>query len=344
MKKQVKIRNLIIGGGAAIAVQSMTNVSVKNVDLSVGQIEGLVNAGCDIVRVALPNAKCVAPFKEIRERVNVPLVADIHFDAGLAVKVMEAGADKVRINPGNTPLKQLDAVIDCAKANGAVIRLGVNAGSVDKSVLRECGGDVAEAMARNLKNYVEYCEERNFGDLVLSVKSSDVRVTVAANRLISALPYPIHLGVTEAGLAYQGIIKNSIGIGALLLDGIGDTIRVSLTSDPLEEVKAGQAILSALGMRAGAQFVSCPKCGRCSVDLESVAAEVYEYIAPIRKNVKIAVMGCEVNGPGECRDADLGLAGAGGKFVFFKHGNIYKTVEQDNAVEEFKKEIDLLCK
>ena len=344
MKKQVKIRNLIIGGGAAIAVQSMTNVSVENVGLSVGQIEGLVRAGCDIVRVALPNAKCIAPFKEIRERVNVPLVADIHFDAGLAVKVMEAGADKVRINPGNTPLKQMDAVIDCAKANGAVIRLGVNAGSVDKSVLRECGGDVAEAMARNLKSYVEYCEERNFGDLVLSVKSSDVRVTVAANRIISALPYPIHLGVTEAGLAYQGIIKNSIGIGELLLDGIGDTIRVSLTSDPLDEVKAGQAILSALGLREGAQFVSCPKCGRCSVDLESVAAEVYEYVASIRKNIKIAVMGCEVNGPGECRDADLGLAGAGGKFAFFKHGKIYKTVEQDKAVEEFKKEIDLLCK
>lgn len=344
MTKQIKIRNLIIGGGAEIAVQSMTNVPVDNAEATLAQIKRLTDAGCDIVRVAVPNAKSVAAFRKIRDRVDAPLVADIHFDARLAVEVIEAGADKVRINPGNTPLSQLDTVIDCAKANGTVIRLGVNAGSVDNAFLNACNGDVAAAMAKNLQSYVEFFERRGFYDLVLSVKSSDVRVTVKANRLISAMPYPVHLGVTEAGLAYQGIIKNSIGIGSLLLDGIGDTIRVSLTSDPVEEVVAGQAILSALGLRQGVQFVSCPKCGRCSVDLETVAEEIYEYVRPIRKNLKIAVMGCEVNGPGECRDADLGLAGGGGKFAFFKNGKIYKRVEQERAVEEFKKEIDLLCK
>lgn len=344
MTKQIKIRNLTIGGGAEIAVQSMTNVPVDNAEATLSQIKRLTDAGCDIVRVAVPNAKSVAAFRKIRDRVDAPLVADIHFDARLAVEVIEAGADKVRINPGNTPLSQLDAVIDCAKTNGTVIRLGVNAGSVDNTFLTACNGDVAAAMAKNLQSYVEYFEKRGFYDLVLSVKSSDVRVTVKANRLISAMPYPVHLGVTEAGLAYQGIIKNSIGIGSLLLDGIGDTIRVSLTSDPVEEVAAGQAILSALGLRQGVQFVSCPKCGRCSVDLETVAEEIFEYVRPIRNNLKIAVMGCEVNGPGECRDADLGLAGGGGKFAFFKNGKIYKRVEQERAVEEFKKEIDLLCK
>ena len=222
--------------------------------------------------------------------------------------------------------------------------MGVNGGSVDRKILAECDGDKTLALARNLQKYVKYFENRNFEDIVLSVKSSDVGEMVAANRLISDMPYPIHLGVTEAGLAYQGIVKNSIGIGALLLEGIGDTIRVSLTADPVEEVRAANEILSALRLKKGVQFVSCPKCGRCSVDLERIAAEIYDYVNPIKKDIKVAVMGCEVNGPGECRDADLGLAGANGHFAFFKKGVIYKTVEQDAAVEEFKREIDLISK
>lgn len=342
MTKQVKVGKVKIGGGAPVSVQSMTNVSVLDIDSTLEQIEDLEKAGCDIARIAVPNLNALESFKKVRLQTDMPLVADVHFDARIAVRAIEAGADKVRINPGNIPLSQLDSIIDCARCHRVPIRIGVNGGSVDGKILEECNGDKLQALKSNLAKYVRYFESKNFDDLVLSVKSSDVTEMVEANRFLADLPYPVHLGVTEAGLSNQGIVKNSIGIGSLLLNGIGDTIRVSLTANPVEEVYAGLEILKALNLRGGVKFVSCPKCGRCSIDLENIAKEVYDYARTIDKNIKIAVMGCEVNGPGECRDADLGLAGANGCCVFFKNGQVYKRVKSIEAVELFKKEIELL--
>lgn len=340
--RQVRIRNLYIGGDQPVAIQSMTNLSVTDVDGTLEQIKRCKVAGCDIMRIAVPNSESVKAFEKVRLQTDMPLVADIHFDWRLAVQAIEAGADKIRINPGNMSLSQLDSVIACANDHHVPIRIGVNGGSVNKEDLNRAKGNRAEALNSSLRRYVRYFEEKNFRDLVLSVKSTDVRETVQTNRLIALLGYPVHIGVTEAGLLCQGLVKNAMGIGALLLDGIGDTIRVSLTSDPVDEVYGAKDMLVALGLKKGVTFVSCPKCGRCSIDLEKTAQEVYDHVKNSDKNIKIAVMGCEVNGPGECSDADLGMAGANGKFVFFKHGSRYKTVDGDVAVEEFKKEIDLL--
>lgn len=342
MKKQVKVGNLIIGDGS-VSIQSMTNVKVEDVDATLEQVSRLQKAGCDIVRVAVPNANAVQAFSQVRKQVCMPLVADIHFDYRLAIGAIEAGADKIRINPGNIALFQLDAVIDCAKRNGAAIRIGVNGGSVNKAALRQCANK-ADALVDSLEQYVRYFESRNFDDLVLSLKSSDVRQTVEINRRAAKLGYPLHLGVTEAGLYRQGIVKNSVGIGTLLLEGIGDTIRVSLTADPVEEVLVARDLLVSLGLRKGVTFVSCPKCGRCGIDLEQTAKIVYDYVSTLDSELKIAVMGCEVNGPGECADVDLGIAGANGRFVFFKHGKVYKTVESNDVLNELKKEISLINK
>ena len=344
MKKLVENKKLKFGDGN-VSVQSMTDLPVCDVENTCLQIRRLVSAGCDIARIAVPNAKSAECFRMVRDTFsNLPLVADIHFDYRLAVAAMEAGADKIRINPGNIAKRQLDQVIACAKANDVIVRLGVNGGSVNRETLALCQGDKCEALYRSLKEYVNYFEDKNFNKLVLSVKSSDVRETVALNQKIATLNYPVHLGVTEAGPVQQGTIKNAIGIGALLLQGIGDTIRVSLTGDPVAEVEAGKQILRALGLRKGVSFVSCPQCGRCSVNLQQVAGEIFNYVKDVDKNLKIAVMGCEVNGPGECSDADLGIAGANGQFVFFRYGKKYKTVDADVAVEEFKREIDSLVK
>ena len=342
MTKTVQIKNVIIGGGNPVAIQSMTNLPVTNVEQTLAQIEQFSRAGGDIMRIAVPNTEAAKAFAEVRKQTAVPLVADIHFDYRLAIRAIEAGADKIRINPGNIAEKQLDSVIDCAKSHGVPIRIGVNSGSVNSEALRTCGGVKSKALALSLEQYVRYFEARGFDNLVLSVKSSDVRETVETNRLVSKLGYPLHLGVTEAGLIEQGLIKNSIGIGSLLLDGIGDTIRVSLTADPVQEVYAARDILVSLGLRNGVKFVSCPKCGRCSIDLEGVAQQVYNFAKNLDCDLKIAVMGCEVNGPGECADADIGMAGANGKFVFFKHGKRYKTVDEQNAVNEFIEEIKRL--
>lgn len=339
--KEIAVRNLKIGAQNPIAIQSMTNIAVTDVEATLAQITLCGEAGCDIMRIAVPNLAAARAFKQVRAQTDMPLVADIHFDYRLAIAATENGADKIRVNPGNMSLSQLDSVIDCAKMHRIPIRIGVNGGSINKDVLARTGSR-AQAMYESLTEYVRYFESRNFDDIVLSVKSTDVTETVQTNRLVAQLGYPVHLGVTEAGLVKQGIVKNSIGIGALLLDGIGDTVRVSLTADPVEEVIAAKDILVSLGLKDGVTFVSCPKCGRCSIDLENVAKEIYDYVKNLDKNVKIAVMGCEVNGPGECADADLGLAGANGKFVFFKRGKRYRTVNADEAIEQFKKEIDAL--
>ncbi len=341
--REVKIRDIVIGGSNPVTIQSMTNLSVEDIDGTIRQIEECRRAGCQIMRIAVPNANAAKSFAVVRKQIDMPLVADIHFDYRLAIASMEAGADKIRINPGNMTLPQLDSVIDCAKQHNVPIRVGVNSGSVNKEALAKSNGDKLRALFDSLRSYVEYFEKRNFFDLVLSVKSSDVRDTINLCRMVAQLGYPMHLGVTEAGLLEQGLVKNSIGIGALLLDGIGDTVRVSLTADPVREVYAAKDILIALGLRQGVTFVSCPKCGRCSIDLEKAADEIYRYVRDLNKKLKIAVMGCEVNGPGECADADLGLAGAKGNCVFFKHGQRYKTVSATEAIEQFKKEIDLIA-
>ena len=342
MSKPVKIKNVIIGGGNPIAIQSMTNLPVTHIDATLKQVDEFVRAGGDVMRIAVPNADAVKAFATVRKQTAVPLVADVHFDYRLAIGAIEAGADKIRINPGNIAEKQLDSVIDCAKSRGIPIRIGVNSGSVNAYALKSCGGNKSKALAYSLEQYIRYFESRNFDNLVLSVKSSDIIETVETNRLVAKLGYPLHLGVTEAGLLEQGLVKNAIGIGTLLLDGIGDTVRVSLTADPVKEVYAAKDILVSLGLRRGVKFVSCPKCGRCSIDLERVASEVYDFAKNLDCDLKIAVMGCEVNGPGECADADIGMAGTNGKYVFFKHGKRYKTVDESLAVQEFIEEIKLL--
>lgn len=329
----------MIFGDGNVSVQSMTNLTVTNFEGTCEQIRQLASAGCDIVRIAVPNMQSAEAFAKVRKTFDLPLVADIHFDYRLALASIDAGADKIRLNPGNVEKRQLDEVIAAAKANGTIIRIGVNGGSVNKEHLQAVGGDKCLALVNSLEEYVRYFESKNFCDLVLSVKSSDVRQTVKLNQLAAKLGYPLHLGVTEAGLKDQGIVKNAIGIGSLLLQGIGDTIRVSLTANPVEEVAAGLEILRALQLKKGVTFVSCPKCGRCSIDLEKVAAEVFAFTKNLNQPLKIAVMGCEVNGPGECSDADIGLAGANGKFVFFKQGKKYKTVDAENGVQQFKQEI-----
>ncbi len=340
--KQATVKNIKIGAGAPISIQSMTNLSVLDVDATLEQIRALQSAGCDIVRIALPNAQSVEAFKLVRTKTDIPLVADIHFDYRLAIGGIEAGADKIRINPGNIPQEHLDEVIDCAKAHNIAIRLGVNGGSVNKTYLDKFDGDKKLALLQSLRDYTNYFEDRNFDNLVLSVKSSDIRQTIELNKAIATLGYPLHLGVTEAGLLRQGLVKNAIGIGSLLLDGIGDTIRVSLTSNPVDEVYAAKDILVSLGLKSGVQFVSCPKCGRCSIDLETIASQVYDYVKTLNKNIKVAVMGCEVNGPGECKDADIGIAGANGGYILFKHGQVFKRISGDNVLQQFIEEVNKL--
>lgn len=340
--KQATVKNIEIGGGAPISIQSMTNLSVLDIDATLEQIKALECAGCDIVRIALPNSQSVDAFKVVRIKTDIPLVADIHFDYRLAIGGIEAGADKIRINPGNIPQEHLDKVIHCAKAHNIAIRLGVNGGSVNKAYLDKFNGDKKLALIESLRDYTNYFADRNFDNLVLSVKSSDIRQTVELNRAIATLGYPLHLGVTEAGLLRQGIVKNAIGIGSLLLDGIGDTIRVSLTSNPVDEVYAAKDILVSLGLKSGVQFVSCPKCGRCSIDLEAIATQVYDYVKTLNKNIKVAVMGCEVNGPGECKDADIGIAGANGGYILFKHGQVYKRIAGENVLQQFIEEVNKL--
>ena len=340
--KQATVKNIKIGGGAPISIQSMTNLSVLDIDATLEQIKALECAGCDIVRIALPNSQSVDAFKVVRTKTDIPLVADIHFDYRLAIGGIEAGADKIRINPGNIPQEHLDKVIHCAKAHNIAIRLGVNGGSVNKAYLDKFNGDKKLALIESLRDYTNYFADRNFDNLVLSVKSSDIRQTVELNRAIATLGYPLHLGVTEAGLLRQGLVKNAIGIGSLLLDGIGDTIRVSLTSNPLDEVYAAKDILVSLGLKSGVQFVSCPKCGRCSIDLETIATQVYDYVKTLNKNIKVAVMGCEVNGPGECKDADIGIAGANGGYILFKHGQVYKRIAGENVLQQFIEEVNKL--
>ena len=335
VSKRIIVGGVPVGGGAPITVQSMTNTDTRNVPKTVEQIRRLCEAGCDIVRVAVPDMEAAKAIGKIREHCHVPLVADIHFDHRLALEAAHAGADKIRINPGNIGEKsRVKAVADLCREKNIPIRVGVNSGSVEKPILAKYGGVTPEALAESAMGHVKLLNEFDFDDICISVKSSNVALTVAAYRLLREMTeYPLHIGVTEAGTEYMGIIKSAAGIGALLLDGIGDTIRVSLTADPVKEITAGIGLLKALDLRKGIQFISCPTCGRTKIDLISVAREVEERLSGCKKDLTVAVMGCGVNGPGEASHADFGIAGGDGEGLLFAKGKILEKVPAEQLVD-----------
>ncbi len=339
--RKVRVGGVQIGGGAPVSVQSMTNTSTADVRATVDQIRRLEAAGCDIVRVAVPDAKAARAIREIKQSISIPLVADIHFNHELAVAALESGADKLRINPGNIGShKNVEVVAKAAAERGVQIRVGVNAGSIDRS---RYGLPSARALVDSALDEVAVLERLRFEDIVISLKAFDVPMTIEAYKLASALcDYPLHLGITESGLAWEGAIRSSVGIGALLAEGIGDTLRVSLTADPVEEVRAGIEILSALGLRQKPfTLISCPTCGRCEIDIAAIASEVRERLEknPPERPVTVAVMGCVVNGPGEASLADVGIAGGKGVGAIFANGEMIRKVSEDALVDELMKEV-----
>ena len=341
--KTVKIGNCVIGGGNKIAIQSMTNTRTENVKETVKQILALEEAGCDIVRCTVPTQEAADAIREIKRYIHIPLVADIHFDYRMAIAAIENGADKIRINPGNIgSTDRIKAVVDAAKERNIPIRVGVNSGSLEKELVEKYDGVTPQGLVESAMKHVHILEKFGFYDIVVSIKASDVPFSIEAYRLLSeAIPYPIHVGITEAGTPYAGTIKSAVGIGTILAMGIGDTIRVSLTGDPIEEIRAAKEILKSLGLRQfGVTFVSCPTCGRTEIDLISIANEVEEKCRSIQKNIKVAVMGCVVNGPGEAREADLGIAGGKGVGLVFKKGEIVRKVSEDKLVAALMEEID----
>lgn len=343
--KKIKIGNIYVGEDSEISVQSMTNTDTRNVEATVNQILRLEKAGCDIVRCAVPDIEAAEALKDIIAQIHIPLVADIHFDYKLALQSIENGVAAIRINPGNIgSLERIKMVAGAAKNKGIPIRIGVNSGSLEKDILEKYKSVSPEALVESALRHVGILERINFHDICISIKSSKVADMIHSNRLISEkVNYPLHLGVTEAGTLWRGTIKSSVGIGTLLSEGIGDTIRVSLTGDVLEEVKAGREILKAVGcIEEGVKFISCPTCGRTSINLIKIAEEVENRLAHCEKNIKVAIMGCVVNGPGEARDADIGLAGGKGEGLIFKKGKIVKKVKEENLVEELIKEIESL--
>ncbi len=343
--KAVSCGNIVIGGDAPISIQSMLNVPAQDVQGNVEQAKRLAQAGCEIIRVAIPDHEAVRLIPAIKQEVNVPLVADIHFDHTLALESVEAGIDKIRINPGNIGGDEnVRAVAKACKAKNIPIRIGVNAGSLEKEILAKYGHPTAQALCDSALYHASLLEKFDFDDIVLSLKSSDVQTMAEAYALVATrCAYPLHLGVTEAGTPRMGLMKSAAGIGGLLLQGIGDTIRVSLTADPAEEIAVARDLLKAIGLRkGGAKLVSCPTCGRTQVDLIGVANEVEARLDAIQKDITVAVMGCIVNGPGEAREADIGMAGGKGKFAIFKKGEVLRTVTQEEAVDALFAEIERL--
>ena len=332
----IQIGKVTVGGTAPVSVQSMTNTPTQDVNATVSQIQRLEAAGCEIIRVAVPDEAAAAAIKAIKAAIAIPLIADIHFDHRLAIRAAEAGADGLRLNPGNIGgPDNVRAVVSCAKDHGVPIRIGVNAGSLEKELLEKYGHPTAPAMVESALGHIRILEELNYQQIKVSLKASDVRRTVEAYRLLAEqVDYPLHIGVTEAGTTWSGTIKSAIGIGSLLHDGIGDTLRVSLTGDPVEEIRVGWEILKSLDLRErGPVFISCPTCGRCEVDLIPVAEEVERRLHGLPKKISVAVMGCVVNGPGEAREADLGLAGGRGEGVIFRKGKLIRKVSEAEMVE-----------
>lgn len=341
--KLIEVGNINIGAESPISVQSMANTDTRDIGSTIDQIKRLQDAGCDLVRVAVPDMQAADAVSEIKSKINIPLIADIHFDYRLAVKAIENGTDKIRINPGNIGgVERVRKVVDKAKERNIPIRVGVNSGSLEKDLLAKYGGVTVEGLVESALNNVKMIEDLGYDNLVISIKASSVVETIEAYRLVSQkTDYPLHIGVTEAGTLFRGTIRSAVGIGTLLADGIGDTLRVSLTGDPVEEVRVGIEVLKSLELRKqGITFVSCPTCGRTRVNLVEIANRIEQELAKIDKPIKVAVMGCAVNGPGEAREADIGVACGDGCGLIFKKGEILRKVPEDRIVEELLKEMN----
>lgn len=344
--RPVMVGNVQIGGNDQVVIQSMTLTKTHDVKATVEQINRLAEAGCQIVRVAVPDMRAAEAIPEIKKRITVPLVADIHFDYRLALKAIEGGIDKIRINPGNIGKREkVEAVVKACKERGIPIRIGVNAGSLEKRILEKYGYPTADGMVESALYHIGILEELDFHDIIVSLKASDVRLAIEAYRKAAeAFNYPLHLGITESGTLFSGTVKSSAGLGAILSMGIGSTMRISLSADPVEEVKVARELLKSFGLAANAAtLIACPTCGRIEIDLISIANEIEEYIANIKAPLKVSVLGCAVNGPGEAREADIGIAGARGEGLLFRHGKIIRKIPEDQMVEELKKEIDKMA-
>lgn len=340
--KEINIGGVMIGGRNPVAIQSMTNTKTEDVGATVAQILKLEAAGCEIIRCAVPTMEAAEALKEIKKQIHIPLVADIHFDYRLAIAAIENGADKIRINPGNIGSEdRVKAVVDKAKEYNIPIRVGVNSGSLEKPLLEKYGGVTAEGIVESALDKVHMIEKMGYDNLVVSIKSSDVLMCVKAHELIAKeCPYPLHVGITESGTVYSGNVKSSVGLGIILYEGIGNTIRVSLTGEPVEEIRTAKLILKTLGLRKGGiEVVSCPTCGRTKIDLIGLANQVEKMVADIPLDIKVAVMGCVVNGPGEAKEADIGIAGGIGEGLLIKKGEIIKKVKEEELLEALRQEL-----
>ncbi|WP_101772957.1 flavodoxin-dependent (E)-4-hydroxy-3-methylbut-2-enyl-diphosphate synthase [Peptostreptococcus faecalis] len=343
--KVVNVGGVFIGGDNPISVQSMTNTDTRDSKSTIDQIHRLEHSGCDLVRIAVPDMEAAKQISEIKRNISIPLIADIHFDYRLALEAVNQGIDAIRINPGNIgDLERTKSVVDACKKNNLPIRIGVNGGSLEKSLLAKYGSPTPEAMVESALNHIKILESLDFEDIVISLKNTDIIKTVEAYRLMSQkVDYPLHLGVTESGGIKKGTIKSSIGVGSLLVDGIGDTIRISLTGDPIEEIGVAKEILRSIGLlNDKIKIISCPTCGRCNIDLIKLAGEVEKRVESIDSNMTVAIMGCAVNGPGEAREADIGIAGGDKMGLLFKKGEIYKKVPQEEIVDTLLSEINIM--
>lgn len=344
--RPVKVGNVMVGGKDEVVIQSMTTTKTHDVEATVKEILRLEEAGCQVVRVACPDERAANAIPEIKKQINIPLVVDIHFNYKLALKAIEGGADKIRINPGNIGKRdKVEAVVNAAKAKGIPIRIGVNAGSLERHILEKYGYPTADGMVESALHHIKILEDLDFHDIVVSLKASDVHLAIEAyEKAAEVIDYPLHLGITESGTLFAGSIKSAAGMGAILSKGIGSTMRISLSADPVEEVKVARELLKTFGLASNAAtLISCPTCGRIEIDLIKIANEVEEYISTIKAPIKVAVLGCAVNGPGEAREADIGIAGARGEGLLFRHGEIIRKVPEETMVDELKKEVDKIA-
>ncbi|CAM3107547.1 flavodoxin-dependent (E)-4-hydroxy-3-methylbut-2-enyl-diphosphate synthase [Sporolactobacillus spathodeae] len=340
--RKVRVGNLTIGGSNQVIIQSMTTTKTRDVAETVAQIKRLEEAGCQMVRVACPTMEDALAIPEIKKRISIPLVVDIHFNYKLALKAIEGGADKIRINPGNIGKREnVEAVVKAAKEKHVPIRIGVNAGSLEKHILDKYGYPTADGMVESALHHIKILEDLDFHDIIVSLKASNINLAVEAyEKAAAAFDYPLHLGITESGTLFSGSVKSAAGLGILLHEGIGNTIRISLSADPVEEIKVCRELLKTFGLANAATLISCPTCGRIQINLIKIANEVEQYISKINVPIKVSVLGCAVNGPGEAREADIGIAGGRGEGLLFKHGEVIRKVPEDRMVEELKIEID----